>query len=351
MPPRSKHAKAAGGHRQAGRSGARSFWSGTISFGLVSVPVHLFPASRPGGVALRMLDDDGTPLSRRYYCPEENRDVHPEHLVRGYELDNGDYVIVRDDELEGLAPKKSREIDLRSFVNLSEVPRKFFERAYFLVPAGDSTKAYRLLAEVMEHTQRAGIATFVMRDKEYLVAILSEEGLLRAQTLRFADEIRDAEEVGIPKPGKIPRQQAARFERMIRQHEKDEVDLDALRDTYAAAVRGLVERKRRSGEDLVENTEAPTDEGDAGEESGVDLLQQIRRSLRASGTGSGNGRSRRSDGRSRSANDRGRPSSNKDRAPREEPSKEALYERAKDLNIPGRSRMTKGELARAIRKR
>src|SRR5690349_12086854 len=87
--------------------GGRSIWSGTISFGLVSIPVTLRPAVREGRIALRMLDQDGTPLARRYYCPNENKDVHPAHLVRGYEVDKDKYVVITDDELESLAPEKS----------------------------------------------------------------------------------------------------------------------------------------------------------------------------------------------------------------------------------------------------
>src|SRR5690606_31886465 len=99
-------------------------------------------------------------------------------ILRGYEWAEGEYVVVRDEELEAIEPKKTREIDLRRFVDLSEIPPLYFERTYFLTPDGNSNKAYRLLAEVMERKQRAGIATFVMRDREYLVAILAENGIL-----------------------------------------------------------------------------------------------------------------------------------------------------------------------------
>src|SRR5690606_22010540 len=97
------------------------------------------------------------------------------------------FVVVTDEELEALAPEKSRDIDLRRFVDVGAIAPEMCERAYFLTPAGGSTKAYRLLAAAMERTGRAGIATFVMRGKEYLVAILAENGILRTETLRFAD--------------------------------------------------------------------------------------------------------------------------------------------------------------------
>src|SRR5690606_28438984 len=98
----------------------RGMWSGTISFGLVSVPVALFPAVRSGRVRMRMLDEDGTPLARRFFCPVEDRQVHPEHIVRGYEVvpGSGEYVTVTDEELESVEPEKSRDIDLRLFVDV-----------------------------------------------------------------------------------------------------------------------------------------------------------------------------------------------------------------------------------------
>ena len=144
---------------------ARSFWSGTITFGLVSVPVELYPASRLQRVSLRMVGPDGTPLARRYFCSKDRKALDWDDIVRGYEIEKDEYVVVTDDELERLAPEKTRDIDLRLFVDVSEIDPMYFERAYYLTPGGNSTKAYRLLAATMEATGRAGIATFVMRGK------------------------------------------------------------------------------------------------------------------------------------------------------------------------------------------
>ena len=136
-----------------------------------------------------MLDQDGTPLARRWFS-QDGTWLDDDDIVRGFEVDDDKYVVVTDEELEALEPRKSRDIDLRRFVPREAVDPRYFEHGYLLAPASDSTKAYRLLAAVMEETDRAGIATFVMRDKEYLVAILSENGVLHAVTLRFADELR-----------------------------------------------------------------------------------------------------------------------------------------------------------------
>ena len=145
---------------------ARPFWSGTITFGLVSIPVNLYPANRESRVSLRMLGSGGEPLSREYYAPDTAEDLESMETIRGYEVRKGKYVTITDEELERLAPEKSRDIDLRMFVKRDEIPPLYFKRAYFLTPADKSAKAYRLLAETMDRTRRAGIATFVMRGKE-----------------------------------------------------------------------------------------------------------------------------------------------------------------------------------------
>ena len=113
-----------------------------------------------------------------FYCPKDGREVEPDEIIRGYELEDGTYVVVSDDELEALEPQKSREIDLREFVDLSDLPPPLLERGYYLTPLKEATKAYRLLAQVMEQTRQAGIATFVMRDREYLIAIFARNGVL-----------------------------------------------------------------------------------------------------------------------------------------------------------------------------
>ncbi|TVP45595.1 MAG: Ku protein [Gemmatimonadales bacterium] len=274
--------------RPAGGAGGGAFWSGTISFGLISVPVRLFPASRGSRVSLRMLDEDGTPLRRRYYCPAHDRLVEDDEIARGFELEDGDPVVVTDEELEAVSPGKSREIDLKRFVEAGSIPPLFFERAYFLTPSGDTNKAYRLLADVMERTGRAGIATFVMRNKEYLVAILAEGGILRAETLRFHDEVRGPADVGLELDPDVDAAEVKRFAKAIDALVADELDLDEMKDESGAELRGLAERKAEEGRDVVEvssggNGEGADDAGDGDDGDDVvevDLLETIRRSLK-----------------------------------------------------------------------
>ena len=131
-------------------SGLRPFWSGTISFGLVTVPVALYSAIRTGGVALKMIGPDEAPVRRRYICSKDEKVLDADDIVRGYEIEKGKFVVVTDDELEAIEPRKSREIDLQLFVDRDEIAPIYYQRAYFLIPSGGTNKAYRLLAEVME---------------------------------------------------------------------------------------------------------------------------------------------------------------------------------------------------------
>jgi len=228
----------------------RPFWSGTISFGLVSIPVDIYSAHRTQRESLRMLAPDGTPLSRRYFCPKTNTELDRDEIVRGYEVEKDRFVVITDEELEALAPEKSRDIDLRQFVVAGAVDPRWLVRTYFLTPAGDSTKAYRLLARVMEERQRAGIATFVMRGKEYLVAIVAEGGILRAETLRFPDELREPPEFELQDQAP-DRKRTMAIKREIERRLTADPGLEELADPRAERLNSLVQRKQERGEDIV----------------------------------------------------------------------------------------------------
>jgi DNA end-binding protein Ku len=252
----------------------RPFWSGTLSFGLVSVPVNLFPANRNNRASLRMLGPDGEPLARRYYSEKTGRNLDAEDMVRGYEIDKGKYVVVTDEELERLAPERTRDIDLRTFVDQDEIPPLLFDRAYFLTPAPGSEKAYRLLAETMEKGGKSGIATFVMRGKEYLVAILAENGILRAETLRFADELRSPEQIGLPKKKKVTAATINRFTKVIQKNSKAHLSRNKLKDEQTEQLLKLVQKKRSRHKDVVE-----VEQADEGEGKVVDLMEVLKKSL------------------------------------------------------------------------
>lgn len=318
------------------RSGA--FWSGTITFGLVSIPVDLFPANRTQRVSLRMLAPDGTPLRRRYFCPKENITVSREEIVRGYEVEKDRFVVVTDEELEALEPKKSREIDLRRFVPVEQIDPMYFDRAYFLVPTGDTQKPYRLLAGVMESTRRAGIATFVMRSKEYLVAIFSENGLLRAETLRFADEIRTPDDLGLPSRAEVPDAVVSEMDREIRAAAADALDPTELEDERSKALLNIIAGKIEAGEGVIQPPREVTEDEEEGGKV-IDIMDVLKRSIEKAGSAASDSAKRGGGGTS------GRISGSL-RAK----TKKELYEQAQQLDVPGRSGMGKDELIAAIRR-
>ncbi len=265
-------------------AGLRSFWTGSITFGLVNVPVALYPATRGRGAKLRMVDGDGHTLQRRYVCSKDGKDLDWDDIVRGHEVKKGKFVVVTDEELEAVEPRKSRDIDLQLFVDSNEIDPMLFERAYFLVPSGGTNKAYRLLAEVMERTGRAGIATFVMRAKEYLVAILAEKGILRAETLRFADEIRKPADIGLPKKAKTKAAAVKKFESAIAKH-SGHVNLREFLDVDAERLEKLVAKKQKQHEDIIKVTEpaAVEEPGESGDV--VDIMEVLQRTLRGAHAG------------------------------------------------------------------
>jgi DNA end-binding protein Ku len=266
---------------------ARAFWSGTITFGLVSIPVNLFPGTRNQRAALRMLAEDGTPLQRRFFCEKQNREVERDEIVKGYETAKGKYVVVTDDELDALEPRKSRDIDLRRFVPADDIDPLYFERSYYLAPAGETTKAYRLLAETMADTGRAGIATFVMRGKEYLVAIVAEDGLLRADTMRFADEVRSIKAIGLPAKGAVKAADVTRMRKTIKTHSAAKLPVAELEDEFSERLRKLVAKKERKHEDVYElPEELLEDDGDDEDAQVIDLVEVLKRSLKSGSSSS-----------------------------------------------------------------
>jgi len=222
-----------------------------------------------------MLGPEGEPLARRYYSQKTGRDLNADEIVRGYEIDSDKYVVVTDEELERLAPKQGRDIDLRRFVKRESIPPLYFDRSYFLAPSTGSEKAYRLLAETMEKEDLVGIATFVMRGKEYLVAIFPENGILRAETMRFADELRSPKDIGLPEKKKLSKSLVTKFEQLIKKKTGRQLPQTHLKDQQTERLLKLVEKKRSRHKDVVK-VEVPAHQREG---NVVDLMEVLKRSL------------------------------------------------------------------------
>ena len=274
--PRRKHTAPADG--EASVAPVRSIWSGTITFGLVSIPVDLLSAVQPRHTAMKLVDKDGNPLGRQYRCSKDDKKLDADDLVRGYETDSGKMVPITDAEFESVAPEMSGDIDLHSFVPLEQIPALYFQKPYFLAPSGKSAKAYHLLAATMERTGRVGIGGFIMRGHEYLVAIVSDHGVLRADTLRYADEIRSPKSVGLPKASKVSASKTSQYVKAIEALKHRSLDLKELEDRDAEALEALAKSKRKDEERVIHRRDLEEAEGGSGANV-IDLMEVLRKSL------------------------------------------------------------------------
>jgi DNA end-binding protein Ku len=228
----------------------RSLWTGSLSFGLVNVPVALITAVRDLDLHFTQLHaKDGAPIEVHRYCIKEDVEVPYEEIAHGYECGDGEQVIVTDLELEAIEPRKTRTIDIEQFVDLQDVDPIYFDHPYFLVPASDddgATRAYRLLTEVMRQTERAALGRFVMRAKEYLAMVRARDGVLTLTTMLFADEVRPTKgvEAATQKAHKpTPKQVNAAV--AVIEELSEEWKPERYKDRYRDRLRAVVNRKRK----------------------------------------------------------------------------------------------------------
>jgi DNA end-binding protein Ku len=177
----------------------RAIWSGSVSFGLVNVPVKLMTATSPKDVRFHQLHDtDNGRISQKRVCSIDGEEVEYQHIVKGYDLGGGRYVVVEPEELEGIDVEATRTIDIEEFVDLTDIDPVYFEKSYYLVPDGRAEKPYALLVETMTRTGKVAVGRFVLRTKQYLATLRVREGVLVLATMLFADEVIDPEEMEVP---------------------------------------------------------------------------------------------------------------------------------------------------------
>jgi DNA end-binding protein Ku len=254
---------------------ARSIWSGVISFGLVSVPVRLFSATKEHDVSFHQFEE-GTADRIRYQRVNERtgKEVPYGRIVRGAEVGNGRFVMLEQEELDSVAPGRSRSIDIHAFVELADIDPVYYQKTYYLAPGSDETaKTYALLRDAMEQANRAAIGTLVMRGREYLAAIRPEDGVLVLQTMYFSDEVRDpAKELDrLPGAVKLSPQELRTAGQLI-DSMTGAWKPDEYRDTYTDRVNGLIQAKRK-GKEVAVAEAAPEPTGAS------DLMEVLRQSV------------------------------------------------------------------------
>jgi DNA end-binding protein Ku len=252
----------------------QGIWSGTISFSLVAIPVRLVKAIEPGRISFHLLHNkDYSPLARRMFCPEEETMVPPDEIIRGYEIMPDKYILMTDEELESVSPERSRTIEIVEFIDMKEVDPIYYDHPYYLVPSKGGEKAYRLLVEVMRRTNKAGLAKFVLAEREYLVAVTSRDGALALTTLHYSEEIVPDEDLS-PKKGKIAVEEQSRIKESI-EHMIEDFDPGKYADGRRKKLIDLLAAKAKE-KALVEAPVAKEEEG----EGPADLVAALEESMR-----------------------------------------------------------------------
>jgi DNA end-binding protein Ku len=261
----------------------RTLWNGSLSFGLVNVPVSLTSAARDLDLHFRQLHGkDGAPIEQRRFCSVEDTEVDWEEVARGFDLD-GKQVILTDLELASVQPRKTRTIDIEAFVDISEVDPIYFDHPWFLLPFGDTEgtlRAYQLLVSVMESTDRAALGRFVMRTKEYLALVRPRDGLLSLTTLLFHDEVRPTD--GIAPGGRKPAKK--KVDQAVAVIEALAVDWDPERytDCYRERLMRVIKAKQKG-----ETVKAPAEPKQP--KPAPDLMAALEETLARMGSGDGKG--------------------------------------------------------------
>ncbi len=239
---------------------ARAIWSGSISFGLLNVPVKLYSAVARRSIALREIrESDSARIKHRRVAEGTDEEVPYEEIVKAYEITPGQYVPISKDEMSSMAPEKTRAIDVQDFVDLDEIDPIYFDSPYYLGPADGAEKAYSLLAKAMEASGKVAVARFVFRNKEHLAAIRTSGGVLTLTTMRFADEVVPASELEEVLPDtapKVAKKEQEMAEQLIESLSTD-FDPSAYRDEYREQLLGLIERKAEGKEIVASESEAP----------------------------------------------------------------------------------------------
>jgi DNA end-binding protein Ku len=226
---------------------ARPLWTGSLSFGLVNVPVALHSATRDRDIHFQLLHaPDCSPIETRRVCAAEEKPVPWPEIARGYEMEDGEWVLLSDEDLQAAAPRRSRTIDIERFVEVAEIDPVYFERSYLLAPTDEgAARAYALLSETMKDSGKAALGRFVLRAKERLVAIRVRDGALTMTTMLFGDEVRSAkgiaEEIDAAKPARKQVDSAV----AVIEELGVEFDPTLYHDEHRAHLRRIIKRKQQ----------------------------------------------------------------------------------------------------------
>jgi len=308
----------------------RAIWTGTISFGLVNVPVRMYSAVSTHDLRFHYVHEkDGSRIGYEKYCKLEEKPVPDDEIVKAFEYEKGEWVYMTDEDFEAAQAEGYKTIDIRDFVPYEEIDPIFFEKTYYLGPQEGSDKVYALLKRAMEQSGLAAIAKYVMRDRQHLGCLRVRDGVIVLEKMYFADEIRPTEEIA-PGDAKVDDRELEMAAQLI-DNFSGAFEPEKYEDTYRDTLCEIIKAKRKGEEVHAESAPEPEEPADlmAALKASLDAAQRRRgrpaagASADGGGNGNGNGDLRKL-------------------------SKDELYELAKEADIAGRSDMSKGELVAAL---
>ena len=273
---------------------ARAIWKGSISFGLVNIPIALYPATRREELKFRLLRrTDLSPVNYKRVAEKDGREVPWDQIVKGYEYEKGKYIVLKDEDFQRVDLEATQTVDIKDFVNLEEIDPMFFYKPYYLEPQKGGDKAYALLRDSLEREKKVGIAKVVIKTRQYLAGVKPEDGALVLELMHFADELAEADKLRIPKKVEVGKRELQMATALI-DSMSAKWDPKKYKDDYKEALMEVIEEKVEAGgkeiEEKPKKAPKPT--------KVIDLVAVLQKSLEQSGAS-------RTDGKKRTAKHRG----------------------------------------------
>jgi DNA end-binding protein Ku len=259
---------------------ARAIWKGSISFGLVNIPIALYPATRREELKFRLLrKSDLSPVSYKRVAEKDGKEVPWDQIVKGYEYEKGKYVVLKDEDFERVDLEATQTVDIQDFVDQEEIDPMFFYKPYYLEPQKGGDKAYALLRDALKDSNKVGIAKVVIKTRQYLAGVKPEDGALVLELMHFADELADPAKLHVPKKTEVGKREMNMAKSLI-DSMSSKWDPEKYRDDYREALMDVIEEKVEAGgkgiEEKPKKAPKPT--------KVIDLVSVLQKSLEQTGT-------------------------------------------------------------------
>ena len=268
---------------------ARAIWKGSISFGLVNIPIALYPATRREELKFRLLrKSDLSPVNYKRVAEKDGKEVSWDQIVKGYEYEKGKYVVLKEEDFERIDLEATQTVDIQDFVDQEEIDPMFFYKPYYLEPQKGGDKAYTLLRDALKDSNKVGIAKVVIKTRQYLAGVKPEDGTLVLELMHFADELADPEKLHVPKKTEVGKREMNMAKSLI-DSMSSKWNPEKYKDDYREALMEVIEEKVEAGgkeiEEKPKKAPKPT--------KVIDLVSVLQKSLEQTGGKKATGKSRR----------------------------------------------------------